>query len=174
MAELVDAAPDSAVDQAVMTALDAVPGVRDVHDLRLRQTGGAVQADVHLGLDPDLTLSEAHRLSEAARARVLDTVPAVDEIVIHAEPHGHADGFGAHRAALRPAARATVVACLDGLMPESTITALHLDYRNDGSPATVALAPSTPPGVSATASERRAVLHAAGQSDILALRQLSG
>ncbi len=168
VAELVDAVPDPALPGAITDALATVPGVRDVHALRLRQTGGAVQADVHLGLDPDLTLSEAHRLCEAARARTRDAVPEVDEIVIHPEPHGHADGFGAHRAALRPAVRATLVDCLPGL----TIAALHLDYRNEGIRATVVLSGPVPDGAEATAGTRLAALHAAGRTDIVALRLL--
>lgn len=172
VSELVDAAPDTDMAETVSAALAATPGVRDVHDLRLRQLGGAVQADVHLGLDPDLTLSEAHRLCEAARSRVLAEVPTVDEIVIHPEPHGHADGFGAHRAALRPAVRETVVACLDGLMPESAITALHLDYRNDGIRATVVFERAVPEGTDERAGTRLASLRAAGRTDLVSLRLL--
>lgn len=170
VAELVDAVPDPALPGAISAALAMIPGVRDVHDLRLRQTGSAVQADVHLGLDPDLTLSEAHRLCEAARARVRAEVPAVDEIVIHPEPHGHADGFGAHRAALRPAVRATLEGCLPGL----TIAALHLDYRNDGIRATVILAAPVPDGLEAATRTRLRALHAAGRTDVVALRLLGG
>ena len=168
VAELVDAVPDSGLAGPVTGALAAVPGVRDVHDLRLRQTGGAVQADVHLGLDPDLTLSEAHRLCEAARARVRAAVPQVDEIVIHPEPHGHADGFGAHRAALRPAVRATLESCLPGL----TIAALHLDYRNEGIRASVVLDGPVPTGAEAAARAQLAALHAAGRTDLVSLRLL--
>ena len=168
VAELVDAVPDADLSGPVTAALAAVPGVRDVHDLRLRQTGGAVQADVHLGLDPDLTLSEAHRLCEAARDRVRAAVPAVDEIVIHPEPHGHADGFGAHRAALRPAVRATLQECLPGL----GVASLQLDYRNEGIHATVVLDGPVPEGAEAAARDRLAALHAAGRTDLVALRLL--
>ncbi|MGY6634601.1 MAG: cation diffusion facilitator family transporter [Alkalilacustris sp.] len=168
VAELVDAIPDPALPDAITGALATVPGVRDVHDLRLRQSGGMVQADVHLGLDPDLTLSEAHRLCEAARTLTRAAVPAVDEIVIHAEPHGHADGFGAHRAALRPAVRRT----LEGLLPGVRIAALHLDYRNDGIRATVILDGAVPEGLAHRAGTRLAALHAAGRTDVVALRLL--
>ncbi|MBK5926044.1 cation diffusion facilitator family transporter [Rhodobaculum claviforme] len=168
VAELVDAAPPQDMAAPVAAALAAVPGVHDVHDLRLRQTGGAVQADVHLALDPELTLSEAHRLCEAARSRVRAAVPQVDEIVIHPEPHGHADGFGAHLAALRPDVRATLEGCLDGL----SIAALHLDYRNEGIRATVVLRGPVPDGAEAEARLRLAALHAAGRSDVVALRLL--
>ena len=168
VAELVDAVPEEDLSVPITAALAAVPGVRDVHALRLRQTGGAVQADVHLGLDPDLTLSEAHRLCEAARDRVRRAVPAVDDIVIHPEPHGHADGFGAHRAALRPAVRATLESCLPGL----TLAALQLDYRNEGIRATVVLDGPVPEGAEAAARDRLAGLHAAGRTDLVALRLL--
>jgi cation diffusion facilitator family transporter len=170
VAELVDAVPDADLAGPVAAALADVPGVRDVHNLRLRQTGGAVQADVHLGLEADLTLSEAHRLCEAARARVRAEVPTVDEIVIHPEPHGHADGFGAHRAALRPAVRATLEGCLPGL----TIAALQLDYRNEGIRATVVLDGPVPDGAEAAARSRLAAVHAAGRTDVVALRLLGG
>ena len=43
-----------------------MPGLRDVHDLRLRRSGGALRGDGHVTFDGSLTLSEAHRLTEAA------------------------------------------------------------------------------------------------------------
>ena len=95
-------------------------------------------------------------------------MPEVDEIVIHPEPHGHADGFGAHRAALRPAVRATLEGCLPGLR----IAALHLDYRNEGIRATVVLHGAPPEGAEAEATTRLRALHAAGRTDIVALRLL--
>lgn len=168
VAELVDAAPPDEVTEPVIAALWAVPGVRDVHDLRLRKTGLAVQADVHLSLDPDLTLSEAHRLCEAARARVRSAVPVVEEIVIHPEPYGHADGFGAFLTDLRPAVRTTLTECLPGL----AIASLHLDYRNDGIRATVVLDGPVPEGAEEAARDRLGALHAAGRTDVVRLRLL--
>ncbi|MCC5957448.1 MAG: cation transporter, partial [Natronohydrobacter sp.] len=100
--ELVDTAPSEETATRITDALMATPGVRDAHDLRLRHMGGAIQADVHIALDPAMTLSEAHRLTEAARAQVLATLPDVSEIIIHPEPDGHADGPAAHESALRP------------------------------------------------------------------------
>lgn len=169
IAELVDSAPEEGLDAPIVEALARTPGVRDVHDLRLRRTGEAVQADVHLGLDPDLTLSEAHRLCEAARARVKAAVPQVHEIVIHPEPHRHADGFGAHGAALRPAVRRTIETCLDGLVPKSAIAAIHLDYRNAGIRAVVVIEGSLSADVEAQARARLAVLREEGRTDVMTL-----
>lgn len=137
--ELVDTAPTDEVAHAITRALVSTPGVRDAHDLRLRKVGGLVQADVHIALDPAMTLSEAHRLCEAARARALADVPDVAEIIIHPEPDGHADGPAAHDAALRPELRELVGQCLDGIVSEDAIAHLQLDYRDQGVIALVEL-----------------------------------
>ncbi len=137
--ELVDTAPSDEVAAAVKGALIATPGVRDAHELRLRNLGGKVQADVHIALDPAMTLSEAHRLCEAARTGVLAEVPGIAEIIIHPEPDGHADGPAAHGAALRPELRELVDQCLDGIVSEESIARLMLDYRDEGVIALVEL-----------------------------------
>ncbi|WFE75210.1 cation diffusion facilitator family transporter [Roseinatronobacter sp. S2] len=137
--ELADTAPPDDMSRAIYAALMATPSVRDAHDLRLRQMSGAVQADVHVALDPAMTLSEAHRLCEAARATVLAQVPEVTEIIIHPEPDGHADGRAAHDTALRPELQAQVRDCLEGIVLAGAIRHLRLDYRDDGVIAVVEL-----------------------------------
>jgi len=137
--ELADTAPPDETGEKITEALMATPGVRDAHDLRLRHMGGKIQADVHIALDPAMTLSEAHRLSEAARAQVLDNFPDVGEIIIHPEPDGHADGPAAHETALRPELAQVVRDCLEEIVPARAIRHLSLDYRDDGVIAVVEL-----------------------------------
>lgn len=137
--ELVDTAPSREFAIPIKRALMATPGVRDAHELRLRNVGGSLQADVHLALDPAMTLSEAHRLCEAARASVLAAVTEIQEIIIHPEPDGHADGRAAHDAALRPELRKLVEQCLEGIVADEAIARLQLDYRDDGVIALVEL-----------------------------------
>ena len=171
--ELVDTAPPEATAGAILDALVSTPGVRDAHDLRLRRMGGQIQADVHIALDPAMTLSEAHRLSEAARIAVLHRLPEVAEIVIHAEPDGHADGAGAHQTALRPELQRIVRLCLEGTIPADTIGPLRLEYRDHGVIALVEIASPPLPGAEARIAAR---LHAhregAGGGDLLRIRLL--
>ena len=166
--ELVDTAPPAEMSDQITAALIATPGVRDAHDLRLRNMGGSIQADAHITLDPAMTLSEAHRLSEAARSAVLEQVPDVTEIVIHPEPDGHADGPAAHDAALRPELAQVVRDCLQGQVPEGAIRDLRLDYRDDGVVAVVELHVEPAEGVQARVAER---LRQAG-SDLSEIRLL--
>jgi hypothetical protein len=127
----VDAAPDDETATRIETEIRAVPGVRDVHDLRLRRSGGALRDDGHVTFDGHLTLSEAHRLTEAARARVCIAIPEVADILLHAEPDGHADGPAAHAAPLRPEIermlRTELALRTDGVR----LVELRLDYRDD-------------------------------------------
>lgn len=132
LSELVDAAPDAGEIGGIEAEIRAVPGVRDVHALRLRMVGGALRGDGHVTFDGAMTLSEAHRLTEAARARVLAAFPEVLDILLHAEPEGHADGPAAHDAPLRPEIEQLLHAELAATLPDHAISALRLDYRDDG------------------------------------------
>ncbi|MCC5993178.1 MAG: cation transporter [Rhodobacteraceae bacterium] len=168
ISELVDTAPPEEMAQQITAALMAIPGLRDAHDLRLRQLGGSLQADVHITLDPAMTLSEAHRLCEAARAHVLDQLPDMAEIIIHPEPDGHADGPAAHDAALRPELAQVVRQCLDGVVPTGAIRHLRLDYRDDGVIAVVELRAAPPAG----AQRRVAMRVQQAESDLAEIRLL--
>ena len=58
------------------------------------QTAGPyVHMQMHVDLDPNLTLDTAHRVIVDAENRVLKEFPAAD-IIIHADPRGRAEPHG--------------------------------------------------------------------------------
>jgi cation diffusion facilitator family transporter len=65
----------------------------DVHQLRTRASGPYIHMQMHVDLDPDLTLEVAHEVIVAAEKRVLDAFPSAD-IIIHADPRGRAEPHG--------------------------------------------------------------------------------
>jgi cation diffusion facilitator family transporter len=65
----------------------------DVHQLRTRASGPYVHIQMHVDLDPDLTLETAHQVIVAAEKRVLEAFPSAD-ILIHADPRGRAEPHG--------------------------------------------------------------------------------
>ncbi|WP_296597054.1 cation diffusion facilitator family transporter [Phenylobacterium sp.] len=65
----------------------------DVHQLRTRMSGPYVHIQMHVDLDPDLTLETAHQAIVAAEKRILTAFPAAD-IIIHADPRGRAEPHG--------------------------------------------------------------------------------
>lgn len=76
-----------------MRILDIVrrhPGVRGVHDLRTRTSSIDHFIQLHLELDPSLTLAAAHEISDAVESAVLAEFPRA-EVIIHVDPYGYSE-----------------------------------------------------------------------------------
>ncbi len=65
----------------------------NVHQLRTRASGPYVHMQMHVDLDPEVSLEAAHQAIVAAEKRILEAFPAAD-ILIHADPRGRAEPHG--------------------------------------------------------------------------------
>jgi ferrous-iron efflux pump FieF len=76
--------PDSERDKIkrIARAHEAVHGM---HDLRSRRSGTATFIQLHLELDDDLTLLQAHKISDEVEANLQAVYPGA-EIIIHVDP----------------------------------------------------------------------------------------
>lgn len=63
------------------------PGVLGYHDVRTRSSGSAEFIQLHLEVDPQLTVLEAHRIAEEVERKVHAAFPRA-EVLIHIDPHG--------------------------------------------------------------------------------------
>jgi len=88
---LLDAAPKGAVEQVRQT-VEAVPGVVDCHDVRVRYSGPRLFVDAHILTGGNQTLDQAHALTEAVEAAVLRVMPNAD-VVVHPEPVSPGNGL---------------------------------------------------------------------------------
>jgi cation diffusion facilitator family transporter len=132
--ELVDTQATEDDRAAIETRLRACAGVSDVRDLRVRQHGAGLIADASLLVDPQITVTEGHRISEAARADVTAAIPALEQIVLHIEPHGHSEGYGATRAPLRDEVEGAIRAIVRESDPDARLAVqdIRLGYFDDG------------------------------------------
>lgn len=87
---LMDKALDDKDVEAIRTLTLADPQILDVHELRTRQAGPYVLIQMHVELDPQLTLDAAHRIIIAAENRLIEVYPNAD-IIIHPDPRGLAE-----------------------------------------------------------------------------------
>ena len=62
------------------------PGVAGYHDFRCRGKPGEIFADIHVTVDPALSIARAHAISEEVERRLKETVPGLAEVVVHIEP----------------------------------------------------------------------------------------
>jgi ferrous-iron efflux pump FieF len=76
--------PDPERENITSLAL-AHPRVRGLHDLRSRRAGTATFIQLHLELDDELRLLEAHRISDEVEMNIQSQYPSA-EIIIHIDP----------------------------------------------------------------------------------------
>jgi ferrous-iron efflux pump FieF len=76
--------PDDEREQ-IKTIARSHEQVRGMHDLRSRRSGMATFIQLHLELDDELSLLQAHEISDEVEARLQGVYPAA-EIIIHIDP----------------------------------------------------------------------------------------
>ena len=80
------------VDPALVTraeaVLDDVPGVLDVHEVRMRWIGHRLRADAVLAVDPRLGVAQGHDVATRAGRTMKEALPQLDAVTVHIEPQG--------------------------------------------------------------------------------------
>ena len=65
---------------------EKIKGVRASHGIRSRGDRHATFIDLHIVVDPTLSLQEAHRVSHAVRDMITKEIAGVSDVVVHIEP----------------------------------------------------------------------------------------
>lgn len=84
--ELIDTALDPGKVDAIRGHIHAVHGVQSIHTLRTRKSASNAFVDVHIQVDPRLSVSEGHQIGDAVRQRLLNRVGEVTDVTIHIDP----------------------------------------------------------------------------------------
>lgn len=81
---LLDTAP-AGIEQKIIAAVEAIPGVIDCHHVRARSSGPQLFVDAHVLVDGKQTLAEAHDLTERIERVIQELAPGAD-VTVHPEP----------------------------------------------------------------------------------------
>lgn len=81
--ELVDTGLDAQRIQTIRNTILTVGGVRDIHMLRTRRLGGAAMADVHVMVEPYLSVSEGHMISLMVEQRLKRAIDELEDVTVH-------------------------------------------------------------------------------------------
>lgn len=80
-----DSLMDRSADAGIVTGISDIardwPGVRGFHDLKTRTAGSRVFVNIHIELDGDQSLREAHAIGAGLRRAILAAYPQADVIV---------------------------------------------------------------------------------------------
>lgn len=64
---------------------EAAPGSRGVHNIHIQRIGGGLCVDLHLEVSADITVKQAHDVSEQVEKKIRAADPNISEITIHIE-----------------------------------------------------------------------------------------
>jgi cation diffusion facilitator family transporter len=96
---LMDTMPDEATMNSIRRSALTVPGALGVEKCFARKTGLRWHVDLHLEVDPELTVKASHSIAEEVRNRVRSDLEWVADVLVHVEPHA-----GVEAPATRPRA----------------------------------------------------------------------
>jgi cation diffusion facilitator family transporter len=81
---LLDTAPEGKRDQ-IIEIVDALDGVENCHAVRIRPSGASWFVDLHITMDGECTLNEAHTTTETIEKEIQKLLPNSD-VTVHVEP----------------------------------------------------------------------------------------
>ncbi len=76
------------VRRAVRQLVGQVPGVRDCHNISIYRDGNDLSVAFHCTMEPNLAISDAHKLTVQLESLLRASLPELGRVVIHVEPPG--------------------------------------------------------------------------------------
>lgn len=84
--QLMDTMPDDRHMREIRETAAAVDGVRGIEKCFARKTGLQYHVDLHLEVDPEITVRESHNIATQVRIRIKETLNWVADVLVHVEP----------------------------------------------------------------------------------------
>lgn len=66
----------------------SIAGVKDVHKIRSRGTGSQLHIDMHIWVNPDMTVTDSHALQHHIEKLIQKDINPHAQVLVHAEPLG--------------------------------------------------------------------------------------
>lgn len=86
MSELMDQAPDPGVVARIRGLAQSIPGVEGVEKCVVRKAGHLFFVEMHVEVDPEMTVRHSHEIAHSVKDKIRDGMPAVSDVLIHIEP----------------------------------------------------------------------------------------
>ena len=84
--EFTDTAPPPEILRKITNCALGVEGVSEVHDIRVRTSGGLYQMETHIVVDGKLTVFEGHRIAKEVESCLAEEVEDLDRVIVHVDP----------------------------------------------------------------------------------------
>jgi cation diffusion facilitator family transporter len=87
LVELTDGGASESDRGSIKQIASAVRGVEDAHAIRTRKIGAGIFVDLHILVDPEMSVRIGHDISEEVKRELIEKGPDVLDVVVHLEPN---------------------------------------------------------------------------------------
>ena len=88
ISQLMDTMPEPDMLEQIREAALTVPGALGIEKCFARKTGLQYHVDLHLEVDPEMTVSASHEIATKVREKIRAELSWVADVLVHVEPHG--------------------------------------------------------------------------------------
>ncbi len=84
--ELMDRAPDRELVEQIRSIAKSIEGVDDIDKCFVRKMGYQFFVDIHVVVDPQMTVERSHGIGHSVKDRLRAEIPSVRDVLVHIEP----------------------------------------------------------------------------------------
>jgi cation diffusion facilitator family transporter len=84
--ELMDRSPNREVIEQIRQVAALTPGVESIEKCLVRKMGYHFYVDMHVQVDPQMTVQHSHEIAHVVKDMVRNQIPAVRDVLVHIEP----------------------------------------------------------------------------------------
>lgn len=126
--ELIDAGVDEKTLGKIRHIIEITAGVQSAHQLRTRMHGGNIFVDAHIIVNPKISVSEGHHISEQVSIRLINQFSQISDVTVHIDPEDDEALMPSVNLPTRPEIREQLKQCWSDLPSYSEIEHMHLHY----------------------------------------------
>ena len=84
--EMLDTAPRGEIVSRIQQAAESVAGVCNVEKCLVRKMGISFYADLHVGVDGNMSVRDGHEIAHRVKDAIKQTDPRIADVLVHIEP----------------------------------------------------------------------------------------
>ncbi|MDY6906329.1 MAG: cation diffusion facilitator family transporter [Thermodesulfobacteriota bacterium] len=86
LAEITDKGASAEAHETIKIIAMGVQGVSDVHGIRTRRFGDDLHVDIHVLVNPHLSVHDGHKISQQVKYTLIKDGPNIVDVLVHLEP----------------------------------------------------------------------------------------
>ena len=87
--DLMDGMDDPGIYKQVFAIIDEVEGAHNPHGSRIRKSGNKYVIEVHIEVDGNKTVTDAHHIAHKVEKEIINGIKDVYDVIVHIEPYGN-------------------------------------------------------------------------------------